>query len=623
MKTDNFLKRLYLKLNFYNSQPIYRFIFLYFFLFIAYSNTFNVPFIFDDNAKIIENPFIQKLSYYYNFNEAQKLGQMKNPIPFKLEGADLYVSFKNRFFTFFTLALNYKIHKFNVTGYHVFNFFIHAITVFFVYQLILLLFQSAYRFNDKKESHLDKTKASHAAFLAAAIFALHPVQTQSVTYTIQRLASLTALFYIGSFMFYIRHLLSAEKRESNKFYVLSFIFGLIAMKCKENAFTLPVSIFLFDYFFSKKESFSSYIKNRIYKFLPFLLLLAVIPVTLLSNINLTGELQNTDDAFRLESDLSRTEYLFTQFRVIVTYFRLLIFPVNQNLDYDYPVYRTFFNLEVILSFIFLAAVFMGGMYLLFRRSGAYKIAGFGILFFFVALSVESSIVPIKDVIFEHRLYLPITGILIFIACLYYELMNNQKYKNLQNWTAVFFIAVIFSLTALTYARNNIWKDGESIWRDTVSKSPQKPRVLVNLANILQTKGKTKEAAEVFKKAVSFDSNLIIARYNLGIALFTLGETPEALTAFGSILEKKPNFLFTKYDMCYSLYQRQRHETAMSCYENIKRLFTNNIDLHFIMSQIYFKLNKKEEGIKELNEILKIDPKNKGALLFLKNARKNL
>jgi hypothetical protein len=136
--------------------------------------------------------------------------------------------------------------------------------------------------------------------------------------------------------------------------------------------------------------------------------------------------QNVDSISKETAHISRTDYLLTQFRVIVTYMRLLIFPVNQNFDYEYPVYHSFFDPQVAFSFIFLFMIFLGGIYLIYasrlaaakgNRHGL-RLAAFGIFWFFLALSVESSIIPITDVIVEHRLYLPSIGIIIAFVTLF-------------------------------------------------------------------------------------------------------------------------------------------------------------------------------------------------------------
>ena len=128
------------------------------------------------------------------------------------------------------------------------------------------------------------------------------------------------------------------------------------------------------------------------------------------------------DATQETSSLSRTDYLLTQFNVITTYIRLLFFPVNQNLDYDYPISRTLFEFPTLLSFLFLTSVVAFGGWM-FKKS---RLISFGIFWFFITLSVESSIIPIRDVIFEHRVYLPSVGFVIFLTVAIYQMMEQIK-----------------------------------------------------------------------------------------------------------------------------------------------------------------------------------------------------
>src|SRR5208283_4844675 len=144
------------------------------------------------------------------------------------------------------------------------------------------------------------------------------------------------------------------------------------------------------------------------------LTLLIVPLTLMS---LTGSHQLNPGSYGA-TVFPRNEYLFTQSRVIVTYLRLLFFPINQNLVYDYPLFNSFFDLPVLLSFVFLAALFGLGVYLVWQAKvevkvqPAFRLIGFGILWFFITLSIESSIIPLPMLIDEYRVYLPSVGLII-------------------------------------------------------------------------------------------------------------------------------------------------------------------------------------------------------------------
>jgi hypothetical protein len=203
--------------------------------------------------------------------------------------------------------------------------------------------------------------------------------------------------------------------------------------------------------------------------------------------------------------MTRWEYLFTQFRVIVTYIRLFFFPVNQNLDYDYPIFHSFFAPQVFLSFLFLLVFFGVAVYLLYRsmfnvhystletqnsnletphsQSGAERLIAFGIVWFFVTLSLESSIVPIFDVIFEHRLYLPSIGLIICFVTLLFMLARRFRTnaRDPLSGLIVALVVVVCIYSGTAYARNRVRGDEEHFWTDVVSKSPLKPAPITTLA----------------------------------------------------------------------------------------------------------------------------------------------
>ncbi|MBI4838692.1 MAG: hypothetical protein HY806_06030, partial [Nitrospirae bacterium] len=207
-------------------------------------------------------------------------------------------------------------------------------------------------------------------------------------------------------------------------------------KTKEIAFTLPIIIVLYEFMF-----FDGKIKKRILYLIPLLLTILIIPLAYMESGKSTGDLiSDLSETARLQTEMSRMDYLFTQCRVIVTYIRLLFLPVNQNLDYDYPVYHSFLNPNVFLSFLFLMVIFCIGVYLLYRsrithylsvcnaQAVTLRITAFGILWFFVTLSVESSVIPIVDVIFEHRVYLPSIGAIIATTTFMFVLSIKIKDK---------------------------------------------------------------------------------------------------------------------------------------------------------------------------------------------------
>jgi hypothetical protein len=359
---------------------------------IVYSNTLNASWHFDDSVVITENWGLRDLRGSFNS-----------------------IISANRSVGFFTFALNYHFNKLNVTGYHVVNIFIHIVNALFVYSLVMLTL--------KTPAMVKSRLANHARFLALAsglIFVSHPIQTQAVTYIAQRFASLATLFYLLSLLLFVKARLTFLQGKSFfsplhcTCYLLSLFSAYLAMHTKEITFTLPVIIVLYEFCFID-PSLNAW-RKRIPYLLPFILMLAIIPSNALklSGVDkpigdIIGEIREQVQETPL---ISRGDYLLTQFNVIVTYIRLLFLPMNQNLDYDYPIARKLFQFPTFLSFMFLLALFIVAIYLFFKKR---RLISFAILWFFITLSVESSIIPIRDVIFEHRVYLPSVGFVMIMA----------------------------------------------------------------------------------------------------------------------------------------------------------------------------------------------------------------
>jgi hypothetical protein len=277
----------------------------------AYSSTYDVPFILDDVRNIVKNPKIRDLSYFFEIDALRP----------------------SRYLGFLTFALNFHVHGLDVVGYHAVNLTIHIINALLVYALVLLTLKTPWLRDRFGTNHL----IPYLPLGAGLLFAVHPLQTQAVTYIVQRFASLATLFYLGSLVLYSRARLAQTKGPSIAWYVGSVLCAVCAMKTKEIAFTLPVMIVLYELFF-----FRGKLVKRFMVLVPLLLTMLIIPLSILGVDRPLGEIiGDIGDATQAQSTLSRWEYLATQGRVIMTYLRLVVLPVNQNLDYDYPVSRSF------------------------------------------------------------------------------------------------------------------------------------------------------------------------------------------------------------------------------------------------------------------------------------------
>ncbi len=510
---------------------------IYFVAFFIYSNTFSVPFLFDDEGSIQLNSIVQGLDNFFTN------GSGYNFLP-------------NRAFGYLTFALNFQFGGLNVAGYHIVNLAIHIINAFLVYSLIRQTFRTPFF----KDSALSQNSGLFA-FAVALLFVCHPLQTQAVTYIVQRLTSLTTLLFLATLSLHLKWRLAKENgalllsRTRLPFYILSLITAVLAMKTKEIAFTLPIVVILYEVTF-----FGTPGKRLLALLTPLVLTGAIIPLTMMRIHKGAGDiLSDVSSATVLDSPLSRWEYLCTQFSVIVTYLRLLLFPVNQNLDYDYPVYHSFMELRPLLSFIFLLSLLGAAIYLYARSVRTLqkattatkkseplptlefhhlsRLIAFGILWFFITISVESSVIPITDVIFEHRVYLPSIGFLLALVALVFNATSYLKSRipAINKAAALLLVIVAVTFSGATYARNRVWRNWQSIWHDTVTKSPEKARPH-NILGIGYLYAKQYNAAlPEFQAAVKLNPNYMEAWFNLGLIYKNLGQYRESISMYQKAL----------------------------------------------------------------------------------------
>ena len=258
----------------------------------------------------------------------------------------------------------------------------------------------------------------------ALIFAVHPIETQAVTYIAQRLESMAGMFFLGSFYFYIKY------RENKKmiFGILSILFILFGGRSKEIVVTFGGIILAYEIIFLKFKEF----KKRDLLVMTLLILVSLIPffVRFYEAFHTeTGVLQTFDLRQAQEESMSRWDYFRTQINVVRTYLRLMLLPVGQCLDYVYPLKKNM-DLETWAT-LFMHLGLIGVAIYNYNKNVFYS---FGILWFYMILLPTSSIIPIEDVIYEHRLYLPSVGfIIMFVGTIYYiyeRYIKNVKKNNI-------------------------------------------------------------------------------------------------------------------------------------------------------------------------------------------------
>lgn len=504
------------------------YVFLFFLLLggLVYSNSFHASFHFDDFPNILENPFIKDFSNFRDLRPSRYVGLL-------------------------TFALNYHFGKGEVFGYHAVNFCIHVANAFLVYHWIRLIFLTP-RLRD-----FPRERVFPVALAAAALFLVHPIQTQAVTYIVQRFASLMTLFYLLALVGYLKWRLSeGEGRRKTGWYLVALFFTLLAMKTKENAFTILGTFPLLECVF-----FGFPGKRRLAKLIPFFLCLAVIPLSLWA-----GKLKEGEFGYRDVLHISVTDYLFTQFPVVLTYLRILFWPAGLNLDYDYPVYRSFLEPRVWISFLAIAGMIGWAASALFAKRR--NLFAFGLLWFFWTLSVESSFVPVGDVIFEHRLYLPSVGFFFGLAALLFQ--SAKTPASLRRRFCAMGAAVL-ALSFAAHERNKVWKNELTLWEDAAAKSPGKARTRLNLGVAYDRAGRLDEALREYDAALKLDPNNVETYNNLGVIFGRQGRLQEAMEQFEKALRLQPDHFGTHFNLGLAYKNLGMREKAIAQMERVLQI----------------------------------------------------
>ena len=534
---------------------------------IIYSNTFHSSFHYDDISSIRANAAIKDIS---NVDAIWRF-------------------WPTRFVTYLSIALNYHFDGLDVSGYHVINILVHIACGIMAWWLTLLTLSTprmkTYKASQSKEL---------IALFVGLIFIAHPLQTQAVTYIVQRATSLATLFYLSSLAFYVKSRLDDNKPSKTLFYCLSFLSMVIAMFTKEMTITLPIIILIYEAYFLKKEGKGFGWKEA----LPFLIGLIIIPLTmtLTSSVNFK-EMKRVSE---LPVTISSHDYALTQINVIPTYIRLLLMPVDQNIDYDFPISKTFTawptpaNLIIIISLLLIAIK-------LFKR---HRLLSFALIWFFITLLPESGVIPISDVIVEHRLYLPMLGFGIFLTGSL-SFIFGVKARDLLIGLLIMIIAVY---SVLSYKRNFVWCSDFSLWNDTVKKSPNKTRPYNERGNAYWNMGDLKRATADYKKAIKTDPRYAGAYYNLGLLAEKSGEVAKAIAYYSKTLELFPPRaeIYSNRGCCYG--DKGDLDNAIKDFSRAIELRPDNADDYVNRGLAYQKKGDARKAVLDYTRAIEIDPK---------------
>lgn len=581
---------------------------------IIYANTFDVSFVYDDSKFIVNNPFIKDFGYFLKPSRADALTYM--------EGTDTLKYFKTRYVGFLTLWANYWMHGLDVAGYHYVNLALHIVNAILVYLLVI----SAFGTSLLGGSYLGG-RSRRIALFSGLLFVAHPLQTEGVTYMLSRFVLLTATFYLLTLVLYItaRQSGMTAKKEKEKSlgavlpYCCAVLTCLLAMNTKENAFTLPVTILLSEVLFFREG-----VKKRAAYLAPFFVTMLIIPLRyIMLNVNGDGFSSALEGATRLEGAPPRLDYLFTQFRVILRYIGLLLFPVGQNLDHTQQAYHSFFTPQALGSFLVLLSILCLGGYLIYRSrstDSGLRVTAFGLFLFFIALSVESSVIPISELMVEYRIYLPCSGFLMSLVTLLFTACRGQR--PVKALTAALAGSVLV-LAFAAHARNGVWKTSIDLWEDVVKKSPDKPRGYNNLGVAYEARGLSDKAMEQYKIAIGLSPTFANAHNNLGNSYMRKELTDDAIQQYRIAITLRPTYADAHNNLGTAYERKGLADKAILHYKTAVELMPMFEEAHNNLGTAYYASGQTDKAIDHYEIVTKLNRDHAEAYYNLANVYQSM
>jgi protein O-mannosyl-transferase len=537
---------------------------------LAYANSFHGPFVFDDFPSIVANPSIQRL---FSLNV--------------LAAPPDAVTTTGRPVVNLSLAINYALGGLAVEGYHLANLAIHILSALTLFGLL------------RRTLFLPRLPPSFAAastwlaWTAALMWAVHPLQTESVTYIVQRTESLVGLFFLLTFYCLVRSATPARGRFWSVAAVLSCALG---MASKEVMVSAPLLALLYDRTFIT-GSFKESLRQRRGLWLGLAATWALLVVVFL----LSGS-RGGSAGFGL--GMGVWPYARTQFGCIVRYLRLAFWPSPLVLDYGNDVVR---EASQILPYAFLVFLLLAATIMLLVRRPALGFLG---AWFFAILAPTSSIVPLAgQTQAEHRMYLPLAAVVALVVLAAYRATERPRAR--QAFMALF-PAIALVLGWGTFQRNQDYQSEFALWDGSVRNGPRNYRALLNRGNAYLAMGQNTEAIQDYDQSIAISPRYAKAYNGRGSALRALGRYPEAIRDYDKAIRLNPQFAEAYNGRGLTASAMGQLDAAIKDFDKAIELVPDSEEAYFNRGKALDGLGQYDAAIKDYDRVIALRPENADA-----------
>ncbi|HUI05468.1 MAG TPA: tetratricopeptide repeat protein [Verrucomicrobiae bacterium] len=542
---------------------------------LAYSNSFRDAFFIDDGAWIEGNPRVHHLSL------VNAVGGTSRPV------------------VQLSLALNYAMGGLDVRGYHAFNLIVHLLAALTLYGIVRRTLTG-----ERLRSRYGQP-AEGLALAVALLWLLHPLQTESVTYIIQRCESMMGLFYLLTLYCVIR---GAELGNGRLWYAAAVIACALGMASKEVMVSAPLMVMLYDRAFLT-NSFREGWRRRG----PLYLALAGTWILLGFLLVSAGSFAKNAAMNAQVGGVTWWQYLATQPGVILHYLRLSVWPYPLLLGHGWPAAKRWTSIlpPAVVVAILVAATGWAWRTNPAATSRLGPVWGFVGAWFFLILAPTSSFIPLYDLIYEHRMYLSLAAVVSVVVMGLYSLVGRRS--------LVVFVAMAVGLGVLTWRRNQDYRSEIAMRFSAVAKLPNDPLARYSLGVALEKTGRTQEAIAQYEQALRINPNIAEVHNNLGLALAETGRTQEAVGHYEQALRINPDSAETYNNLAIALVGLGKLPAAVDLFEQALQIKPDFAEAHYNLGKALRQSGKIEEAIGQYEAALGIRPEYAEAHYNLGNA----
>jgi protein O-mannosyl-transferase len=511
---------------------------------------------YDDDVLILNNDLVQNLTFgnlysmFYSF-----LNGMYHPL------------------VTLSWALEYHFWGDSAYHFHLINLFFHLLNVWLVYRFILLL-----------------TDKLNITIIVTLIFALHPMVSESVLWLSERKDLLCYAFMLGGLIHYMKYLKNDLRF---KYILLTFIFLLFAVFSKPSAIVFPLLLIAIDYNRGRKIT-----RKNLTEKIPFFLLAILFGIiALLAARSVHGE-----DILKNYSFLDR---IFFVGYAVMFYLYKLIIPVGLSAKHFYPLLKDgLLPAEYYISFVALIFIIIS----LFRYARKNRELIGGCLFYVASIVIVLPVVPVGDTVAADRYsYISYIGLLL-IAGHYYDKFRDTEFLRMKTGHIFKLVIAAFVIfySVMTYSRNGVWKDSETLWTDVISKDSSASLAYVARGDARAALANYEDASKDYTKAIYIDSTSSIAYNNRGYVNIKTGKYDDAQIDLDQAISLKPKFTKAYYNRSCLYIETKKYKEALTDCDKTIELSPKFAYAYYNRGSAHYNLGNHKDAIQDFSEAILLD-----------------